>query len=256
MILLLCVLLLCGCQRQTATDVVDFDAAQSAEGASIAPAQTADPAVSSDRAAVRILDTVAYALDAATPGETAAGAAQAILYGAVVFENSGSTPLRLTNAAFSFRADAGEWSQSFCPTLAEYDVLLPGERGYAAGWFEGSGFAAGTPVTLTAALDCAACAPARIALVAEDIFLADNYPGFTTVTGSLANPGPEDCALNMIYLAFYDAEDTLLGVWYFPRNAQLESTESIRFTSHMRALPIDGLAARTARTDCHAFGFH
>ncbi|MDD4075824.1 MAG: hypothetical protein PHC80_07005 [Eubacteriales bacterium] len=243
--ILCCILLLCGCQQAAPApeDVLDVTAekdslAQGVSGDTVKEGQT--------RGSFTVLHTAAYVFE---------GEEGVTLYGAVEYRNDADTPLWLSGVTFDF---AGEQScsQSFVPALAEYDRVDPGAHGYAAGWFPAEEFAPGAQLTLTATLSQAASGGAYIPLTVSDLFLADNYPAFTTMTGTLTNETDTDCALNMIHTAFYDENGQFLGVWYFPTNAQLNGMDSVRFATHLRSFPIKQLSEKAVDFSSRAFGFH
>jgi len=177
------------------------------------------------------------------------------LYGAAEYQNNGDCPVKLTEAVFTFTHEGGTVEHSFVPPLAAYEVLLPGETGYVTLFLEDSS-AAGGEVTLTASLSGEAASDERILMQADHIYLADNYPGFTTMTGTLSLTEEAECEMNMVYVGFYDEDGALIGVWNFTKSAQFEGAgDAKNFTVHMRALPIDDLAAKTASTNAVAFGF-
>lgn len=201
-------------------------------------------------ARVDVKAAVAYAF----PGEEGG---TVTLYGAVEYQNTGDCPVKLSEATFTFTHAGGTTEHSFTPSLSSYEVLLPGESGFVTLFHEGiSGPIAGEQVSLTASLRAEKAFDERILMRADHIYLADNYPGLTTMTGTLTLTQDAECEMNMVYVGFYDEEDTLLGVWNFTKSARFEGFgDTKNFTVHMRALPIDDLAERTASTKAVAFGF-
>lgn len=193
-----------------------------------------------------VLHTAAYVFE---------GEDGSTLYGAVEFRNDADVPLWLSGVQLDFSGEE-TLSQSYVPALAEYDRIDPGAHGYAAAWFPAQTLAPGTPLALTASLSHTAEGGAYIPLTVSDLFLADNYPAFTTMTGTLTNETGESCALNMLYTAFYDADGEFLGVWYFPTNTQLDSMDSVRFATHLRSFPVERLSEKAAAFSSRAFGFH
>ncbi len=242
--ILCCVLLLCGCQRTApaAADVLDVTA-ETETAALDAPADSSRKGQAGG--GFTVLHTAAYVFE---------GEEGVTLYGAVEYRNDAGTPLWLSNVTFDF-AGGHSVSHSFVPALAEYDRIDPGAHGYAAGWFPADGLVPGAQLTLTATLSQTASGGAYIPLTVSDLFLADNYPAFTTMTGTLTNETAQDCALNMLYTAFYDDGGQFLGVWYFPINAQLNGMDSVRFASHLRSFPVKQLSEKAADFSSRAFGF-
>lgn len=196
---------------------------------------------------LEIISSVAYVYE---------GSKGRVLYGALEYENTGDCPIHIGNASFTFSAANGkQYTESFTPPLSDYDVVMPGERSYIAAWFQTETFAAGADLSLHAELNCLRSEASRQAIAVDDIFLADNYPSFTTMTGRLTNNRKSISSLNMVYAGFYDASGELLCVWYFTKNAQLEEGDDIRFVTHMREMPFQDLAERTAEVRATAFGF-
>ncbi|MDR0841487.1 MAG: hypothetical protein LBN26_08935 [Christensenellaceae bacterium] len=234
--LMIACLFACGCAKDEVV-IVDVTGGVSVESSEL-PAEGASAAA---RAQVTVRDTAAYVLS---------GAEGTMLYGAVAYENTGDAPVVLTDAEFTFTADGNAIIHVFTPVFAEQTVVLPGESSYVALWRAESGLAPGTEATLAAKLSCKPCEGARNALAVDRIFLAHNYPAFTTMTGRVT--AERDCPLNLLYTAFYDDAGGLLGVWYFTEGAQLMAGEALPFTQHMKSLPIEGLAEQTAQV--RAFG--
>lgn len=228
-----------GCQKQPeAVDVLDVYSTSVPEN---------DPAqpVSSGKG-LEVISTAAYIFEQDDALQ---------LYGAVEYINNGSSPLYLSGAVFNFTS-TGSMSFDFTPILAQYNVLEPGERAYAAAWFPAEGFDPGESPSLQVELSSAHGEPSPVHLAVEDVFFADNYPGFTTMTGTLVNTGAQSCSLNMVYVGLYDANDVFLGAWYFSQNALLDSQDSVRFTTHLKAFPLNKLAETGVHSQCLAFGFN
>ena len=189
----------------------------------------------------QVTDTVAYAFD---------GTQGPVLYGAAAYENTGSAPLTLTKVDFSFALAGKTEEVEFTPIFADETVILPGETGYAVLFYALPSVEPGADVRLTASLQWQEATQNHIPIEVENLHLAHNYPGFTTMAGMLT--ATADCPCNLIYTAFYDENDQLLGAWYFTENAQLIADEPKAFTSHLKDFPLADLAERTAHI--HAFG--
>ena len=195
------------------------------------PAATADPGAAPSPA-VTLTGTAAYVFD---------GAEGPTLYGAAAYENTGNCPVIITNAALSFNVGGTAYQYSFVPIMNDKTVVLPGETSFVAFWHKDS------------SLDCAKAEGRDVTVYAKDIFLADNYPGFTTMTGTLSSDG--ECDLNLVYIGFYDSSDNLIGVWHFTKNAPMDGSDSKSFSIHMKELPIDGLAEKTSSVKVIGIGF-
>ncbi len=233
MLCICCVLPLLGCAKEPEAVVIDVTGASAARpaeaGETQAPASKGSPKA-------EIKDTVAY---------TFKGAEGPVLYGALAYENIGSAPLTLTKATFNFALEGKTEEVEFTPIFADQTVILPGETGYAALWYPLADIEPGADVRLSASLQWQAAAEARIPIEVQNLRLAHNYPGFTTMAGVLT--AAADCPCNLIYTAFYDENESLLGVWYFTENAHLVSAEPKAFTSHLKDFPLADLAERTAQ---------
>ena len=88
------------------------------------------------------------------------------------------------------------------------------------------------------------------------MLVADNYPGFSTLSGTVENKSGTDCNLNLIYAAFYDDSGSLMGVWHFSENATLKSGVAHSFVVDMTELTIDGLSSRASAIKASGFGFN
>lgn len=207
------------------------------------PAASADPAAA-PAPAVSVTDTVAYVFD---------GAEGPTLYGAAAYENTGNCPVVLTGATLSFNVDGASQSHEYLPVMSDIAVLLPGETGFVAWWNPDSSLTPNASATLAVELSCQQSDGARVPVTPRSVFLADNYPGFTTMTGSLESDG--ECSLNLVYTGFYDENGELLGVWHFTKNAPLDPGESKSFAVHMKELPIEGLAEKTTEIRTYGVGF-
>ncbi len=239
-------LLLCGCQSAKESEAItDISAAEPAPVQSESGAQSA-AAPSTSEGSFAIIQTAAYAYE-----ENGV----CMLYGAVEYENTGKSPVYLSEASFSF-SGTNSAVMAYEPVLAAFDPILPGERSYTAAWFPGEGFTPGEEVDLHVKLRAQGTQEKGCPLTVDDVFFADNYPAFSTMTGTLCNEGRESCALNMIYAGLYDKDGKFLGVWYFSQNAQLDGGDCVRFTTHLRSFPLNHLAEADVQCKCRAFGFH
>lgn len=178
-----------------------------------------------------------------------------MLYGAAEYTNSGDCPVTVTSAVFTFSLGGAEVTNEFVPVLSEYDVVLPGQNSYVTLWLPYEGETAANEVTLSVSLKCERTDKTRIELVLDDLYLADNYPGFTTLSGSVRNISDTECSLNLAYAGFYDETGSLIGVWYFTKNATLSGGDEKNFVVHMTGLP-SGLSLKTAEIRSAAFGFN
>lgn len=178
-----------------------------------------------------------------------------ILYGGVAYTNTGNCPITVIGASFSYNLGNGiTVGDSITPIFSGADVVMPGESGYLALWKSyGKPLEAAQEISVSADLQ-AAKAESSFLLDVRHTYIAQNYPGFATVSGAIYNTHRLDCSLNLVYLAFYDAEDKLLGVYHFTKDALIPSGEFRDFVVHLQALPIAGLAENTKTIRAHAFG--
>lgn len=198
-------------------------------------------------ARAEVVSTAAYAYT--SNGKTT-------LYGAAEYKNTGTADIVLSKAAFTFRADGGTAEHEFEPVLSQYDIVAPGESSFVTLWLTSDAIPAGTSVTLEVSLTCAPAEDARADMEVKNLFLADNYPKFTTMSGTLKNISASEYAFLMTYVGFYDESDSLLGVWYFTKNIRLGAGESTDFVTRMEDLPVNGLSESVKTMKTSAFGFN
>lgn len=180
------------------------------------------------------------------------------LYGAAAYTNTGDCPITIQSAVFTFTAGGETFEHSFVPTLAEYAVLMPGETSFLTAWVpqaSETALSAGMEVSLSVSLTPHRAEAARTLLLVDRLYLADNYPNFTTLSGRITCAGALGCEMNIIHIGFYDAEGTFLGAWYFTKNTLLEGEESKNFVVQMHGLPLDSLAERANSVSAIGFGF-
>ena len=238
--MLLALLCACGTKQSEATDPLDVSDT-SAAGETPLPADAYG-----HNAGVKITAWAAYVFEGAN-GPT--------LYGAVEYENTGNCPITVSKANFTFDVNGTEIKHEYEPPLGEYTIVLPGETSFEAVWLTGQSVATGTSVTLTASLTAIESAAPNVALKADNLYAADNYPGFSTLSGRLACTSSAGCSMNFVYVGFYDEAGAFLGAWYFTKNAVLESGEAKNFVINMQDFPLDNLGSRVASFKSAAFGF-
>lgn len=238
-----------GCAKEAVENVAITvpSASQDAQGGVVLTPFVTEAPLNTGKASVEATASVAYAYEAA--GSPA-------LYGAVAYKNTGTANVVITKAAFTFRAGETTVEHEFEPVLAQYDVVALGETSFVTLWLPDSTIAAGTDVTLEAKLTCVAAENTRVNLEVKNLFLADNYPKFTTMSGTVTNAASTECAFFMTYVGFYDENENLLGVWYFTKNVRLEAGGSTAFVTRMEDLPISGLSETTKTMVAGAFGFN
>lgn len=250
--LLAACMLLAGCAKEpeATENTLELHASTPQTGSVAAPAATA-PASASPGAkpsaqmgegkGLIVEQTVAYAF---------AGT----LYGGVTYRNEGASAVSLTEATFTFSYAGTTHTETFEPFAGRSDVVPAGESASVTLFLPLEGLANVDDISLTAELKAAPTDTAPQKLEVHDERLIQNYPGFATLSGTLRNPGGEASGLNLIYVEFYDEADKLLGVWYFSRNVVLQPQQSTAFVVHLRSLPIEGLAEKTATMRFRALG--
>ena len=198
-------------------------------------------------AQVSVINSVAYVFD--FDGDKQ-------LYGAVEYKNTGDCTVTIEQASFTFSSAAGKQDISFEPPLAVYDCVAPEGTGYLVyyGPWEGDAVPEGS-VTLSAKLVAKKSQNQRIDMTVSNLYLARNYPGFCTLSGTLSLKGAGECEMNMIYVGFYGASGEFLGAWNFTRNALFSQGESKRFSVQMTSLPIENLETRAVTFKATSYGF-
>ncbi len=194
----------------------------------------------------------------ATAAAVYEGAEGLTLYGAAAYTNTGDCPITIESASFTFTAGGQTVEHSFAPPLAEYAVLMPGETSFLTAWVPQaaeSGLSAGAEASLSVSLTPRRAEAARTLLLLDHLYLADNYPDFTTLSGRITCAGALGCEMNVIHVGFYDAEDTFLGAWYFSKNTLFEGDEAKDFVVQMHELPLASLAERAETVRAIGFGF-
>lgn len=241
---LLLALLLCGCG--TAVNVDDIPAASPTAGEE---SPTKEPVPENTQtvsygnsASVSVTDTVCY-----TFGSN-------VLYGAAEYKNTGDCPVIITGVVFGFAAGSETVTREFVPFLNEYDIVMPGESSYIV-FFETMEDGAPEVTSLTAELSCQKSEEVRISLGVDDLYVSQNYPTFATLSGTITN-NTADCSLNMIYAAFYDEQDSLIGVWYFSDSSYLTMGSTRSFVVNMNELKIDNLSEKAVSMKAMGFGFN
>ncbi len=212
------------------------------------PTESAVPTYGKN-AAVSVSDTVSLFFE---------GEEGLTLYGAAAYKNTGDCPVVIDSAVFTFTAEGSPIEHSFSPAFSEYTVLLPGETSFLTAWLvqnEETPFTAKTEVSMTATLTARrAETDMRTLLLLDHLYLADNYPAFTTLSGQIRTDGAS-CGMNVIHTGFYDESGDFLGSWYFTKNTLLESGEAKDFVVQMHGFPIKGLSEKAHEIKAIGFGF-
>lgn len=183
------------------------------------------------------------------------------LYAAVEFENTGTAPIVAENVQLRFNTGEFRVDGDFTPMQMPNDVVAPGQTSTLAFWMvydkETKTLKADSPIKVTAEITPRlydTTLPDR-RLYVSNLRLIQNYPKFPTVSGSILNPSQDqDYALSLIYVSFYDDNDTLLGVWHFTRAIAVPAENSRNFVMHLQTLPIPDLSQKATKIVARGVG--
>ena len=246
---LIMMFMLCACKEEAVDDAavpVSNDGADAASAVPENPAGMNTGGAYGSNASAKVLSSAAYAY---------AGTSASTLYAAVEYENNGDCPIVISSAKFTASCGGISETHEFTPELSEYIVLLPGERSYLAQWIPESSIEPGAEVTLNAELSAKAHDQRGARIKVDHLFVADNYPSLSTLSGRLTCQTGKRCSTNMIYVGFYDAEDRFIGAWYFSKNALFDGGEQKNFVIDMNGFPIKKLSEKVAGIKGIGFGF-
>lgn len=238
---LLPLLFACRDKQAQITDALDVTETAPLEG-------DATPEVTTygHNAEVKIMASAAYVFE---------GAQGVTIYGALEYKNTGNCPIYISKASFAFTVDGTKINHDYAPSLGEYTIVLPGETSFEAVWVTGHNVAADATAQLSASLTAVEATAPTVSLRADNLYAADNYPGFSTLSGRLACASEAGCSMNIIYVGFYDDADKFLGAFYFSKNAVLEAGDAKNFVINMQDFPLNDLGARAKSFKSAAFGF-
>lgn len=211
-----------------------------------APDAAPDAAAYGTNAVARVTATAAYSY---ADGDTAR------LYAAVEYKNEGDCPMVISNVKLNAAAEGVNETAEFVPELSDYIVLLPGETGYIARWLGETTIPAGETITLNASLTAQKRDERGARITVDNLYIADNYPSVTTLSGRLTCQEGRACAANMIFAGFYDKSGRFIGAWYFSKNALFEGGDSKNFVVDMNDFPIAKLSEKAADVRGIGFGF-
>lgn len=211
-----------------------------------APDAAPDAAAYGTNAVARVTATAAYSY---ADGDTAR------LYAAVEYKNEGDCPMVISNVKLNAAAEGVNETAEFVPELSDYIVLLPGETGYIARWLGETTIPAGEAITLDASLTAEKRDERGARITVDNLYIADNYPSVTTLSGRLTCQEGRACAANMIFAGFYDENGRFIGAWYFSKNALFEGGDSKNFVVDMNDFPIAKLSEKAADVRGIGFGF-
>ena len=178
------------------------------------------------------------------------------IYGAAEIINTGRAPFSVSSATFDFSIGGKSVSKTTQPIFSDLDVIEPGQTAHICIW---SSYdpkdAAVDSVTATATVEIAAAQAGYAGLSLRNLRVIQNYPGFATLSGLIVNDSPElTFGYTVNYAAFYDQQDTLLGVWYYTKDASIGAHSQRDFVAQMKSLPLPGLAEKCARITGRSIG--
>lgn len=170
-----------------------------------------------------------------------------MIYGAAEVKNTSSAPMIITNASFAFKVKGKAVQKDIVPVFNDSDIIAPGETAHICVW---SNYDAKTEdevdTEVAVTVDVEAAGGSR-GLELSNLRIIHNYPGFPTLSGHILSRSDVSYKYTINYSAFYDSQDKLLGVWYFTKDAALESGAHRDFVAHMQSLPIPDLAENTVK---------
>lgn len=211
-----------------------------------APDAAPDAAAYGTNASARVMATAAYSY---------ADGDKTKLYAAVEYQNDGDCPIAVSNVKLTITAAGASETVEFVPELSDYIVLLPGETGYIARWLGETTIPAGETITLDAFITAEKRDERGARITVDNLYIADNYPSVTTLSGRLTCQEGRACAANMIFAGFYDENGRFMGAWYFSKNALFEGGDSKNFVVDMNDFPIAKLSEKAADVRGIGFGF-
>lgn len=239
---LMAIFILSACGAKDETPALADAAATAAPEGTAAP----DAAAYGANASARVTATAAYSY---------ADGDKTKLYAAVEYKNEGDCPMVISNVKLNAAAEGVNETAEFVPELSEYMVLLPGETGYIARWLGETTIPAGEAITLNASLTAEKRDERGARITVDNLYIADNYPSVTTLSGRLTCQEGRACAANMIFAGFYDKSGRFMGAWYFSKNALFEGGDSKNFVVDMNDFPIAKLSEKAADVRGIGFGF-
>lgn len=239
---LMAIFILSACGAKDETPALADAAATAAPEGTAAP----DAAAYGTNAVARVTATAAYSY---ADGDTAR------LYAAVEYQNDGDCPIAVSNVKLTITAAGASETVEFVSELSDYIVLLPGETGYIARWLGETTIPAGETITLDAFITAEKRDERGARITVDNLYIADNYPSVTTLSGRLTCQEGRACAANMIFAGFYDKSGRFIGAWYFSKNALFEGGDSKNFVAGMNDFPIAKLSEKAADVRGIGFGF-
>ena len=225
------IFILSACGAKDETPIPADAAATAAPEGTAAPDAEATPAAYGANASARVTATAAYSY---------ADGDKTKLYAAVEYQNDGDCPIAVSNVKLTITA-AG----------ASETV----ETGYIARWLGETTIPAGEAITLDASITAQKRDERGARITVDNLYIADNYPSVTTLSGRLTCQEGRACAANMIFAGFYDENGRFMGAWYFSKNALFEGGDSKNFVVDMNDFPIAKLSEKAADVRGIGFGF-
>lgn len=167
------------------------------------------------------------------------------LYAATEIKNNGQSPFIIEQGTVKFMlSDGTEIPCDYTPPGKTSDIIAPGETGYAALWYVYNK-PLGEELTVQSVafeLTPQVSDNTSIPLSVEDTEIVSNLSGYTEVSGRVRNASGYDCYANVIYLAFYDTQQKLLGVYEFCVDGSFKNRQVKSFDMDMKFMPIPTIA--------------
>ena len=176
------------------------------------------------------------------------------LYVACELKNDSDCPCTVEFVIYNVEIGEKTVKVNAVPPAADYCAVFPGELFYSAAW-TGEQVQENTEVKVVSvdvSIKKSDVTPIRIK--ADNLFTVRNYPSFVTLSGDLQSEN--NAQLNLMYAAFYDENDMLLGVWCFTEPTELVKGRAVHFTTHLEKLPIEDLEQKAKEIRLVGFGYN
>ena len=177
------------------------------------------------------------------------------LYAACEYKNTSNCPCTVKSVNYTLNISGKDMEFSSEQPASRYCIIYPGKSFYHAVWKSYDCKKDDTVSVKSVSIDCEKSLDSCLPIEVDDIYMVQNYPKFATVSGRL-HSAKENASLNEIAIGFYDGSDKLLGVWYFTDSSELAANKTKHFTTHLRSLPIEGLAEKAVTIKAFGFGFN
>ncbi|MBQ9949757.1 MAG: hypothetical protein IJO93_03425 [Clostridia bacterium] len=249
LVFMIVLILLSGCKAQkssgdTSTPVPQGDVTPQPHSGS-ETVQVSDKAYSG-APEITVADSVAYLFCEQKGNE---------LYAACEYKNTSNAPCTVTGITYVLDISGKEMTVKSVQPASKYCIILPGESFYHAMWKTYTCMETDTIQVKSVSVTCEKTKDEPFIISADDLYIVQNYPAFSSISGTL-HGADENVALNQIGVGMYDKSGKLIGVWFFTEPAELAAGKDKHFITHLRSLPIEGLAENTVEMKATGFGFN